>query len=485
MEDSKDTEFNLQKITYTNGTDIITMTPIDFFYVENLYPVIIYQLTYNDVSSNLTFYMSNGKTNGYRCNLLLPFLCFNAHDNYDSCPSSEKYNSYGLLYKISGCDNININIINDKIIKSVKNKNEIQQLYNFAQKGTGIITVLPRITDFAILILNLANPKITSLRIKNIDDIDERLYIPFDSANISESQYDIHTKQDFLTGIELSKISNINEINRISLEFRKYLTYKLYELSQYIHDEHFKIEYIHKPFSEFKKMSYSEFNKLMQICLNYDINPHLRSNYAKFSEISTQFANIYKTNTFSQKENELRDVITGGICKKIEDSFTAFGLTCPKKLDVLKFLQNLHITYQKILAIYNSIFSMEILNKLNTNNGVYFKFNLTPIGIENYKEINKLLRQIGSLLLNNVYTDQEEINMKIAQNIDNELYKFEHKQLNIFTYITDDNIEYYLKYIKDTYTKLEKLFENLYDSSYRQKYLKYKQKYIKLKNIVN
>ena len=33
---------------------------------------------------------------------------------------------------------------------------------------------------------------------------------------------------------------------------------------------------------------------------------------------------------------------------------------------------------------------MEILNKLNTNNGVYFKFNLTPIGIENYKEINKL-----------------------------------------------------------------------------------------------
>ena len=159
-----DIEFNLQKIIYKSGSDIITMFPIDYYFVENIYPVFIYKLEYNDISANITFYMSNGKTNGYRGNLLLPFLCIKSDDKYDSCPISDiKQNMYGLVYKLIGCDNINIHIINEKlkvnainIINEKQKKNEVNILYDEIERlttfsrvqGSGVITVLQLILKY-------------------------------------------------------------------------------------------------------------------------------------------------------------------------------------------------------------------------------------------------------------------------------------------------------------------------------------------------
>ena len=521
-----DIEFNLQKIIYKSGSDIITMFPIDYYFVENIYPVFIYKLEYNDISANITFYMSNGKTNGYRGNLLLPFLCIKSDDKYDSCPISDiKQNMYGLVYKLIGCDNINIHIINEKlkvnainIINEKQKKNEVNILYDEIERlttfsrvqGSGVITVLQRITDFAILLLNLANKKIISLNkkfidtdnindiINNIDTIDERLFVPYSNIDKSIIQFNQDSIQNFIqkpvNEIELNQIQNIN---KLPLIFRKLLVHKLHNLSKYIIDnKKFTIEYVNIKFSQLKKVSYNEFNNVLQICVNNQLRQEYKDNYIKFNEISTIFANLYKTDTKDDDINELRDIIKDGLCKKIEDNLKIYEIKCDNKLNNILFLTNLEKEhYNKIYNKYITfLFNPKMLNFLEEKNEIFqlkpefvdkftIKFRLSQIGIDNYERINTLIERIKLLLISYSYKDQEEINTTAVKNLDRELYKIINK--NIIVNLIDDNIVLqYLTFLNESFYKLSKLCIQLYDISakYEHKYLKYKYKYLELKN---
>jgi hypothetical protein len=74
------------------------------------YMVIIYQLKMVKKSKetivNIPYYISDGRTNRLRANLIFPFICFNEADKdgpRDVCPYSE---TWGLLYKYSFVKNL-------------------------------------------------------------------------------------------------------------------------------------------------------------------------------------------------------------------------------------------------------------------------------------------------------------------------------------------------------------------------------------------
>ena len=58
-------------------------------YQVNEYIVIKYKLQHGEIISEIPYYVSNGKTNELRANMLFPFMNFNEREKNDpSCPSS-------------------------------------------------------------------------------------------------------------------------------------------------------------------------------------------------------------------------------------------------------------------------------------------------------------------------------------------------------------------------------------------------------------
>ena len=87
----------------------------------------------------------------------------------------------------------------------------------------------------------------------------------------------------------------------------------------------------------------------------------------------TGFAKLYKTDTSDNAENELRDIIKDGICKRIEDNLKVYEIKCNNKFDMIVFLTNLEKDYNdKIYNKYiNYLFNQEMLIYLTSVNGIY------------------------------------------------------------------------------------------------------------------
>lgn len=195
-----ETTFKLQKITYNINDDIndntnIILEPIEGYIVNNTQPVFIYKIKFNNTEAIIPLYMSDGKTNGFRSNMLFPFLCMKTDDVMDSCPESSSHIEmpFGVIYKLTGCNNINLDDMNKEIYDNTikyykqnpdKNPVEIDKLQYFKESGKGVFSVLDRITDFSIMILNLANYKFINL--PNLMDKDlpifdiEKYFVPYD-----------------------------------------------------------------------------------------------------------------------------------------------------------------------------------------------------------------------------------------------------------------------------------------------------------------
>ena len=169
--------FDLQDITFTEGNDRFKMEPIEFYYTKRIRisrPIFFYKFTHeklddvtNKIEAIIPLYMSDGKTNSYRGNLLLPFLCIQSDDNTDSCPI-DPYNRYpyGMVYKLDPCKDIDGVLIHKNIIDNIKrmydtdgNEYEKTEEYiNLHEKnlqGKDLFSVLPRMESFILFLLNI------------------------------------------------------------------------------------------------------------------------------------------------------------------------------------------------------------------------------------------------------------------------------------------------------------------------------------------
>jgi hypothetical protein len=114
------------KIIIEFNNDTIILEPTEPSKVSSYY-IFIYNLKYinslhpeKNIVSEIPFYLSDGGTNKFRCNSLLPFICFNENDiskNKDisgisgTCPivtENRKYTQIGLLFKYKSCRHVNL-----------------------------------------------------------------------------------------------------------------------------------------------------------------------------------------------------------------------------------------------------------------------------------------------------------------------------------------------------------------------------------------
>ncbi len=149
--------------------------------------VVIYKLTFIDytkpdgtperqLESFISYYISDAKTNNFRTNLLLPFLCIrdeeksqhNTKENNDtSCLLTTSLNDNhprGLLYKVAACNHLNFKALEKSI-------SDVQELINIRMhamlradnaRGTGVMSVLSRMENIVDFMLAITSKKLTN-----------------------------------------------------------------------------------------------------------------------------------------------------------------------------------------------------------------------------------------------------------------------------------------------------------------------------------
>jgi hypothetical protein len=121
----------------------------------------IYKIYYKDkngeINTNIRYYLSDGKTNHFRSNLLLPFLCIREEDkdeintkdnNETNCLLSiteNGYNARGLLYKLLACNHLTFIFFENRLkteVNNIPNGQNFAKLLNENKKqGIGLYSV--------------------------------------------------------------------------------------------------------------------------------------------------------------------------------------------------------------------------------------------------------------------------------------------------------------------------------------------------------
>lgn len=118
-------------------------------YVVCIYNLKMTNITTNSVTeSNVPYYISNGKTNQLRGNLLFPFMCFNEEMTKDVCPFTNYGGlARGGLFKYEIISNLDTDSMND-YINSKFDKSYNESLEKISREGTiGITSVISRISN--------------------------------------------------------------------------------------------------------------------------------------------------------------------------------------------------------------------------------------------------------------------------------------------------------------------------------------------------
>jgi len=153
-----------KKITFTSSKSMITMTPCRLLHIIDLRNVvIIYKIIYTSsdpeiqgIETEIPYYLSDGDTNEFKCNLLLPFLCFDDR----MTPSDTKRNrgngdcfeyqpidahdttDEGMLFKLGFIKNMNYNWLSKAIMEQSNDyieKSIISYINSTTQHGLGSV----------------------------------------------------------------------------------------------------------------------------------------------------------------------------------------------------------------------------------------------------------------------------------------------------------------------------------------------------------
>jgi hypothetical protein len=233
------------------------------------------------IESIIPYYISNGKTNMIRSNLLLPFMCFNETLTKDICPYVTDGLSEGGLIKYNVIKHLNNYIINDQILEK-----DTQKLEN----RTDVLSFVSRIENILDFIICLTNNNIINFKEENI-----KYYYP-QSDEVNDSR-------ELNMTIVSSIHSNIND------EFKSELLYKLKNLILVLINEPF-FKFTIKDVNILKSdvILKEEYNKqIIHICEKNNINSHADYNVNNYIRISNElYTNIYNSLKASKMNGEIK-----------------------------------------------------------------------------------------------------------------------------------------------------------------------------------
>ena len=373
-----ETNFYLQTIEINDDEYNIIIQPKKIYYcsdeISKMF-FIIYEIIIKNIKLNITkinyipYYLSDGRTNGFKCNMLFPFLCVSTFDtiknkypfdiNQTNCPiiinTQTKHNPSGLVYKLIGCNNINIqkieysidkDIINyEKNIKkiiidseNIKKENpdehiqqeiernikinieklirldkELADLEENFKQNNDMKTVLMRIISILDFLIAISTKKITNLsdKIINIDNLEE-----FEKY-----------EHNFIPTMEKSYIDTIEEKD-IELKYKK--TYRKLLMRYFVYfnkllSENSKIKISYKKYNYDTLDNIIQLNRILSICEGNNISYNAKKSFNSYILTSKIIHKIFK------KNNILRNILLkNDICKvtKIEDILNSWGSSC-------------------------------------------------------------------------------------------------------------------------------------------------------------
>jgi hypothetical protein len=303
--------------------------------------VVIYKLTFIDytkpdgtperqLESFISYYMSDAKTNNFRTNLLLPFLCMrdeeksqhNTKENNDTgCLLTTSLNDNhprGLLYKVAACNHLNFRGLEKSIndVQEVRNIRMHAMLNAESARGNGVMSVLSRMQNIVDFMIGITSKKLTNFNDTYI--IPEALSKMTDPTIIIENRIDktqitnqqlIEANFTSYNGIE-QHIPGINiydenfqmlDIQHIDVymlsEYRRMLLKLVLRFNRMIRrNPHINLTYIPATFQD---STVREINQRLLICQQNAYTDSSQRSYIEYKRIS---------NLINMKIREIKEV---------------------------------------------------------------------------------------------------------------------------------------------------------------------------------
>jgi len=279
---------NIFKISLQLENNIFEFVPTKLYLLldNDNYVVCMYNLKMTNITSkkvtesNVPYYISNGKTNQLRSNLLFPFMCFNEELSKEACPITRSDGlAPGGLFKYEIISNLDTDSITANI-NSKFDKSYIESLKKISIEGTiGITSVISRISNLLDFLICINNNNI----------------INYDGKNIMKYHPIINNNNDEL---DMSKIEDKSIYNDLSDKYKNEL---LLVLQNYIVGLKklglIKFELVDISIDKENIITKSFFNKFKNvpnICKNHIVNEESRENIKRYSDISYELGINFK-----------------------------------------------------------------------------------------------------------------------------------------------------------------------------------------------
>jgi hypothetical protein len=302
--------------------------------------------------SNIPYYISNGKTNQLRANLLFPFMCFNDEVTKEVCPYTNSGNlAKGGLIKYELVNTLNTT----KIANSINSKLESNYLDTLKKTSLNetisILSVLGRINNLLDFLICINNNNI----------------INYDEKNIMKYHPIIENDNDELD------MSKREDLALYSYLFDKYKTYLLQILQKYIINirklDFFKFELVDISIDKeniITKPFFNKYKNVPNICKNHRVNEESIKNINDYGKISLQLG--------IEIEQNLKNKMT-----KYTESDKAFGLPPDNIIFIKEFIE----LFEDPLILKDRLLENQILRWRARCYNKYLKYKTKYIQLKN------------------------------------------------------------------------------------------------------
>lgn len=394
-------QIKYKKITLKLYNKTITLTPTCLFTIppeigeENSTSarVIMYNMEYlseiesENLTTQIPYYISDGRTNQLRANMVYPFMSFNMKDSSDYSPYNKEFRSE-LLFKYTIVQNINV----EEIKKSIESKftefytkrdgsELLKELYSKSKNSTvGITSVLRRIENSLDYIISIISSDIDLFNEDNLI-----CYRPIYDKDNMENKFNIKYCDNSTPRLDRKDI------------YKKFILISLkYHIVHLIKYKFFEIESINIQQSDITR---DEFNKYLSICTKSKNH----ENVAKYVEISIIFHKLMKT-------------FTTHILQIIKD------YDINKVKDVYPFI-NVDIDFENFVSNFNEFLLDKIILNTDSKNALqYTKINWGALCLDEH--VNTIEHKID---INNKHDEAKQT----VSLIQNKYFKYKIKYLNL------------------------------------------------------
>ena len=287
---------NFYSITLVDENETVKITPINLFVItDEISPniVVMYEIAHFQNSdlinpkmiSRIPYYISDGRTNNLRANILYPFGCFSKYGS-KYCPYNMHYPESKILIKYIFLKNVNPETLQLELIKYFLERG-YPEINIIADEMADLSSVLPRLRnllDFTICIMN--DIIINFNYIQEDEFIKQGKYSPFDDEQV---KLDLDYTDMTIYGLKSESLKKKNKKNKYDFDndFRSVLltVFHLYS-NMFISSDVIQLNTIslQKNF-----INIDSFNIIANVCnIEYASN-----NMFNYIEISNQFKKIF------------------------------------------------------------------------------------------------------------------------------------------------------------------------------------------------